>query len=142
MPTVCRGLQVVKVTLGGTLRQDMGGEGASHRHRAHRVALAAGSVVAMAMAGGEGDGHGGASGNRRGAEKVEVSCYRHQRVDRLGDGLSITARAADDRRSPRATGPPRLVHGGPVAPQGHGGLRRRAAGTVQRAGGRGSGRAS
>lgn len=39
---VCRGLQVVNVALGGTLRQDMGGRGHDHRHRVHRVALAAG----------------------------------------------------------------------------------------------------
>jgi len=30
-----------------------------------------------------------------GAEKAEASCYHHQRVDRLGSGLTVTARAAD-----------------------------------------------
>lgn len=30
-----------------------------------------------------------------GAQKVEASCYHHQRVDRLGEGLEVTARAAD-----------------------------------------------
>jgi putative glutamine amidotransferase len=30
-----------------------------------------------------------------GAEKTDVSCYHHQRVDRLGEGLTATAHAAD-----------------------------------------------
>jgi putative glutamine amidotransferase len=29
------------------------------------------------------------------ADKVDASCYHHQRVDRLGDGLVIAATAAD-----------------------------------------------
>lgn len=32
---------------------------------------------------------------RLGAEKVEASCYHHQSLDRLGRGLTVTARAAD-----------------------------------------------
>jgi putative glutamine amidotransferase len=76
---VCRGLQAVNVALGGTLEQDMGGPGRDHRHVVHPVALEAGSVVARATA----------------AEKVAASCYHHQRVDRLGAGLRVTARAAD-----------------------------------------------
>jgi putative glutamine amidotransferase len=31
-----------------------------------------------------------------GAETVEASCFHHQRVDRTGVGLTVTARAADD----------------------------------------------
>ncbi|WP_374955467.1 gamma-glutamyl-gamma-aminobutyrate hydrolase family protein [Streptomyces sp. Ru72] len=76
---ICRGLQVVNVALGGTLEQDMGGPEREHRHVVHPVALEAGSVAAEAA----------------GAEKVEASCFHHQRVDRLGDGLRATARAAD-----------------------------------------------
>ncbi|MBX9394619.1 gamma-glutamyl-gamma-aminobutyrate hydrolase family protein [Streptomyces sp. TRM72054] len=76
---VCRGLQVVNVALGGTLEQDMGGPEREHRHLVHPVTLAPDSVVARAT----------------GAEKTDASCYHHQRVDRLGVGLRITARAAD-----------------------------------------------
>jgi len=76
---VCRGLQVVNVALGGTLEQDMGGPESEHRHVVHPVTLEAGSVVAGAA----------------GVEKVDASCYHHQRVDRLGTGLSVTATAAD-----------------------------------------------
>jgi putative glutamine amidotransferase len=76
---VCRGLQVVNVALGGTLEQDMGGPEREHRHLVHPVTLEAGSVVADAT----------------GVEKVDASCYHHQRVDRPGAGLTVTALAAD-----------------------------------------------
>ncbi|MEU6913361.1 gamma-glutamyl-gamma-aminobutyrate hydrolase family protein [Streptomyces olindensis] len=77
---ICRGLQVVNVALGGTLEQDMGGPDHEHRHLVHPVTLEPGSVVARAT----------------GVEKTDASCYHHQRVDRLGAGLRVTARAADD----------------------------------------------
>lgn len=76
---VCRGLQVVNTALGGTLQQDMGGPDREHRHLVHPVELHPGSVVARATA----------------TEKVEASCYHHQRVDRLGTDLTVTARATD-----------------------------------------------
>ncbi|MFB7336742.1 gamma-glutamyl-gamma-aminobutyrate hydrolase family protein [Streptomyces adustus] len=76
---ICRGLQVVNVALGGTLEQDMGGPEKEHRHLVHPVALLRGTLLEQAV----------------GAEKAEASCYHHQRVDRLGDGLAVTARAAD-----------------------------------------------
>ncbi|MEI5098165.1 type 1 glutamine amidotransferase [Streptomyces sp. PmtG] len=86
---VCRGLQIVNVALGGSLRQDMGGADADHRHRVHRVALAAGSVVAAATRTARAVAVAGAAG------RVEVSCYHHQCADRLGEGLAVTGRAAD-----------------------------------------------
>lgn len=76
---VCRGLQVVNVALGGTLEQDMGGPEREHRHLVHPVILESGSVVAQST----------------GDEKTDASCYHHQRVDRLGTDLRVTARAAD-----------------------------------------------
>jgi putative glutamine amidotransferase len=76
---VCRGLQAVNVALGGTLEQDMGGPQREHRHLVHPLTLEPGSVVARAA----------------GVEKTDASCYHHQRVDRLGTGLLVTARAAD-----------------------------------------------
>lgn len=76
---VCRGLQVVNVALGGTLEQDMGGPEHEHRHLVHPVALRRGTLLERVT----------------GAQKVEASCYHHQRVDRLGEGLEVTARAAD-----------------------------------------------
>ena len=76
---VCRGLQVVNVALGGTLEQDMGGPEREHRQVVHPVVIRRGTLLEQAT----------------GAEKAEVSCYHHQRVDRLGAGLTVTARAAD-----------------------------------------------
>jgi putative glutamine amidotransferase len=73
---ICRGLQVVNVALGGTLRQHMD---CTHRHVVHPVALADGSALAAA----------------RGAGKVDASCFHHQCVDSLGDGLRPAAWAAD-----------------------------------------------
>lgn len=94
LPTlaVCRGLQAVNVALGGTLRQDMGGPGAEHRHVLHPVRVAAGSTVARAMGAdaGAGVGAGGV-----GSGEVVVSCYHHQCVDRLARGLTAAAWAAD-----------------------------------------------
>ncbi|WP_234534489.1 gamma-glutamyl-gamma-aminobutyrate hydrolase family protein [Streptomyces shenzhenensis] len=76
---VCRGLQAVNVALGGTLEQDMGGPDRSHRHLRHPVAVRPGSCLEQAA----------------GEQKVDASCYHHQRVDRLGAGLTVTATAAD-----------------------------------------------
>ncbi|MER6125202.1 gamma-glutamyl-gamma-aminobutyrate hydrolase family protein [Streptomyces sp. NPDC001795] len=76
---ICRGLQVVNVALGGTLEQDMGGPELEHRHLVHPVAVQRGTRLEQAV----------------GAEKTEASCYHHQRVDRTGAGLAVTARAAD-----------------------------------------------
>jgi putative glutamine amidotransferase len=71
---ICRGLQVVNVALGGSLEQDMGGPEREHRHLVHPVSVRGGSLLEQATG---------------------VACYLHQRVDRLGAGLGVTARAAD-----------------------------------------------
>ncbi len=76
---ICRGMQVVNVALGGTLEQDMGGPDREHRHVVHPVPIRPGTLLEQAT----------------GAEKAEASCYHHQRVDRLGEGLTVTASAAD-----------------------------------------------
>ncbi|WP_181804971.1 gamma-glutamyl-gamma-aminobutyrate hydrolase family protein, partial [Streptomyces shenzhenensis] len=76
---ICRGLHVVNVALGGTLEQDMGGPEREHRHLVHPVSVRRGTLLEQAT----------------GEEKTEASCYHHQRIDRLGAGLTVTARAAD-----------------------------------------------
>ncbi|MEU6227683.1 gamma-glutamyl-gamma-aminobutyrate hydrolase family protein [Streptomyces sp. NPDC047042] len=76
---ICRGLQVVNVALGGTLQQDMGGPEREHRHVVHPVTIRQDSLLSRVV----------------GAEKSEVSCYHHQRVDRPGTGLVVTATAVD-----------------------------------------------
>ncbi|AVZ77935.1 peptidase C26 (plasmid) [Streptomyces lunaelactis] len=83
LPTLalCRGLQIVNTVLGGTLHQDMGGPATEHRHLTHPVTVAPGSLLAGLTADAD--------------DKIDVSCYHHQCVDRLGRGLTVTARAAD-----------------------------------------------
>ncbi|MDN0198946.1 gamma-glutamyl-gamma-aminobutyrate hydrolase family protein [Streptomyces sp. S.PNR 29] len=76
---ICRGLQAVNVALGGALEQDMGGPEREHRHVVHPVPIRRGTLLEQAT----------------GSEKAEASCYHHQRVDRLGAGLTVTARATD-----------------------------------------------
>lgn len=72
---VCRGWQVVNVALGGELEQHMA---EPHRHVVHEVAVDPGSRLAGVV---------GAT--------TAASCYHHQRVSRLAEGLVPVARAAD-----------------------------------------------
>jgi putative glutamine amidotransferase len=73
---VCRGLQVVNVALGGTVVADMPSH---HRHVVSELSLEPGTGVAVAL----------------GATEVRISCYHHQALDRLGEGLRATAWAPD-----------------------------------------------
>jgi putative glutamine amidotransferase len=78
---VCRGLHVVNVALGGTLVLDMDsrdGAVGHHRHRVHHVTVDQGSRLSSVV---------GAS--------LEVSCYHHQALASLGDGLVVTARSEE-----------------------------------------------
>ncbi len=75
---ICRGAQVVNVALGGDLVQDMEQTVGHHRHRRHQVAAVGGSVLADLT-----------------APELAVSCYHHQCLGRLGNGLVITGTAAD-----------------------------------------------
>lgn len=70
---VCRGLHVVNVARGGTLVQHMD---AHHRHVVHDVVVT-------------GDMPGFVAG------PITVSCYHHQCIDRLGEGLEVLGRAED-----------------------------------------------
>lgn len=72
---VCRGLHVVNVVRGGTLVVDMP---VNHRHVVQEVVLGPGSEPLGIH-----------------APAVVVSCYHHQAVDRLGEGVAVVARADD-----------------------------------------------
>lgn len=85
---ICRGVHVINVALGGTLVQDLIDADGSHPHRKslgslqgsdHEVLLEPGSLAAEAA----------------GEERHVVSCHHHQAIDRLGDGLVVSGRAAD-----------------------------------------------
>ena len=72
---VCRGLHVVNVVRGGTLVVDMP---VNHRHVVQGIHLDDGSAPL------------GIDGS-----DVTISCYHHQAVDRLGEGIQVVARADD-----------------------------------------------
>jgi putative glutamine amidotransferase len=72
---------VVNVALGGTLVQDMdelpGGRG-HHRNHVHTVTVHEGTPLRDVV-----------------PDRLTVSCYHHQCLDRLGAGLVVTAVAED-----------------------------------------------
>ncbi|WP_432877568.1 gamma-glutamyl-gamma-aminobutyrate hydrolase family protein [Kribbella sp. CA-245084] len=73
---ICRGLQIVNVALGGTLVAHMD---TPHRRVVSKLALEPECSLADAL----------------GARTLSISCYHHQALDRLGDGLGAVARSAD-----------------------------------------------
>jgi putative glutamine amidotransferase len=75
---ICRGAQAVSVALGGDTVQDMDERGGHHRHRVHDIAIESDSLLAKAC-----------------GTSIIASCYHHQCINRLGDGLVATARAED-----------------------------------------------
>lgn len=84
---ICRGMQILNVALGGSLIQDLGGE-ANRVHRPqlgtfvgteHEVDVVESSIAAVAAGGG----------------RQIVHSHHHQAVDRLGEGLAVTATAPD-----------------------------------------------
>jgi putative glutamine amidotransferase len=99
---MCRGIQVLNVALGGTLAQDVSLLAESHAtdpgwtawkltekaslageppppHPRHDIAVEPDSALARAL----------------GTTGLDVNSYHHQAIDRLGDGLSVVARAVD-----------------------------------------------
>ena len=86
---ICRGLQILNVSRGGTLQQhlpDGGGHSAGPgTFGSHPVRVAPGSRLGRLL--GPPDGGG--------ARWLDVPTAHHQAIDRLGDGLVATAWAAD-----------------------------------------------
>ena len=78
---ICRGLQALNVSRGGTLRQHIDGHLQTHDAfaPAHDVEVARGSLLHWLT---ERDG-------------LAVNSFHHQAADRIGFGLEVAARAAD-----------------------------------------------
>jgi putative glutamine amidotransferase len=83
---VCRGLQVLNVVLGGTLHQHLPDITGHQGHEpepgvfgAQPVRLEPGSQIAKIMDG----------------DTATVPCHHHQAIDRIGAGLTVTARSED-----------------------------------------------
>jgi len=77
---ICRGTQVVNVARGGDLVQDMTEVlGADHRHLVHEIEILADSPLRTVVP----------------DDRMTISCYHHQGLGRLGDGLRASAYAED-----------------------------------------------
>lgn len=85
---ICRGIQILNVSCGGTLVQDLASERPSdviHDHtgardlRSHAIAVEPGSRLATIL----------------GEEHFDANSFHHQAVDTLGSGLIATAHAPD-----------------------------------------------
>jgi putative glutamine amidotransferase len=76
---ICRGLQVLNVACGGTLRQHLPDGPVPHLGGLHEVAIARGTRLQQLA----------------GADTITVSSYHHQGIDRLGAGLRAIACAPD-----------------------------------------------
>lgn len=75
---ICRGNQVVNVALGGDLVQDMDDAGGNHRHVTHPIEVVPDALIAEVI-----------------GTAPTISCYHHQCIGLLGNGLRATARSAD-----------------------------------------------
>lgn len=84
---ICRGLQVVNVAFGGSLRQDLLSDPdctVNHQQRSprsvctHSVTFEAGCMSELC-----------------GAPTVRVNSFHHQAIKRIGEGLIVTGRAVD-----------------------------------------------
>ena len=75
---ICRGTQAVNVALGGDLVQDMADAGGNHRHVTHAIQVAPDAVMAGIV-----------------GTAPRISCFHHQTVGRLGEGLRAVAHSAD-----------------------------------------------
>jgi putative glutamine amidotransferase len=86
---ICRGLQLMNVALGGTLRQEVTSQGGTHdlmtgdheelNARRHVVTFEPGSILAHIY----------------GALEAKVNTLHHQGVDHLAEGLIVEARSDD-----------------------------------------------
>lgn len=91
--SICRGIQVVNVALGGTLIQDIPTQwqaASTLEHRGHKIGAARDEVLHAVCV----------EPNCRlasiiGAGDVGTNSFHHQAVGRVGDGLIITSRAPD-----------------------------------------------
>ena len=82
---ICRGAQVLNVAMGGTLHQHLPDVIGHMRHQQGNAVFTTSSVSTV-------------PGTRLAAligESSDAQCYHHQAIDRLGDGLIVSARDAD-----------------------------------------------
>lgn len=91
---ICRGTQALNVIRGGVLHQHLPELSAEIPHRqrtpgtetSHPVTVTRGSRLAAAL---------GYERELEVADELDVNSFHHQAIDRLGEGLEVTARAPD-----------------------------------------------
>lgn len=83
---ICRGMQVVNVARGGTLHQHLPEVVGHERYRLGKGVFATNTAEVVAES---------RLASIIGAGPQDVHSYHHQAIDRLGDGLLVTARTAD-----------------------------------------------
>jgi putative glutamine amidotransferase len=83
---ICRGAQVVNVAFGGTLHQHLPDVVGHTRHQAGNAVFTTSSVRTV-----PGTRLAGLIG-----ESTDAQCYHHQAIDRLGDGLIVSAQDVAD----------------------------------------------
>ena len=82
---ICRGAQVVNVAMGGTLHQHLPDVLGHTRHQQGNAVFSTSSVRTV-------------PGTRLAAligESSDAQCYHHQAIDRIGEGLIVSAQDAD-----------------------------------------------
>ncbi|WP_320779185.1 gamma-glutamyl-gamma-aminobutyrate hydrolase family protein [Streptomyces sp. CRN 30] len=79
---ICRGLHTVNVALGGTLQEHLAGWRRQHHNLVHQVTVQPATLLELTM----------------GTQVVTASCFHRRRVDRMGAGLKVSARAEDGTR--------------------------------------------
>jgi gamma-glutamyl-gamma-aminobutyrate hydrolase PuuD len=82
---ICRGLQMLNVTLGGTLQQHLPDVVAHDEHRPSSAIFGTTEVKVEP----------GTLTARLFGERTSVRCYHHQALDTVAPGLRVTARAGD-----------------------------------------------
>ena len=75
---ICRGTQIVNVSRGGDLVQDMADTVGNHRHRVHEIEVVKDSPLGDIV-----------------GRRTTISCYHHQCIDRPGEGLRAAAHSSD-----------------------------------------------
>lgn len=86
---ICRGMQILNVAFGGTLRQDLVDERGENIHR-RRLGRFDGTENHFVL-------EEGSLAARAADEPLHVACcHHHQAIDVLGDGLVVTGRATED----------------------------------------------